>query len=182
MRWAIRVGRAPRIRGKRRKDEAQPLAHGTLSNQQWRVLGAVNAYSGRFCYLQNYIVGKQQLMAFYAELNRRYCHMRRLYVIQDNWNIHSDAQVLAALRTMPRLQPVWLPTYASWLNPIEKVWRWLRQQVLHQHRLADDWPTLKQRVAQFFDQFQNGSTPLLRYIGLLGEGRWASILHPHYRA
>ena len=51
--------------------ETPALAHGRGNNQQWRVLGVVNAYSGRFGYLQNYIVGRQQLIAFYEALNWR---------------------------------------------------------------------------------------------------------------
>ena len=60
-------------------------------------------------------------------------------MIQDNWSIHTHADVLAALERWPRIEPVWLPTYAPWLNPIEKLWRWLRQDVLKLHRLAGDW-------------------------------------------
>jgi len=29
---------------------------------------------------------------------------------------------------------VYLPTYAPWLNPIEKLWRKAYQEVLHLHR------------------------------------------------
>ncbi|MCB8937396.1 MAG: transposase [Ardenticatenaceae bacterium] len=60
-----------------------------------------------------------------------------------------------------------LPTYASWLNPIEKLWRWLKQEVLHLHRFSDDWPELREVVASFLDQFATGSDALLRYVGLL---------------
>ena len=42
---------------------------------------------------------------------------------------------------LPRLEIAWLPTDSPWLNPIEKLWRWLPQDVLTLHRLADDWPT-----------------------------------------
>ncbi|MGQ9628589.1 MAG: transposase [Anaerolineae bacterium] len=60
-----------------------------------------------------------------------------------------------------------LPTYASWLNPIEKFWRWLKQDVLHLHRLGEDWQALRQRVAEFLDQFRSGSLYLLKYVSLL---------------
>jgi transposase len=59
-----------------------------------------------------------------------------------------------------------LPTYASWANPIEKLWRWVRQSILHLHRLSDDWQTLKQRVMEFIQSFKKGSNELLRYVGL----------------
>ncbi len=60
-----------------------------------------------------------------------------------------------------------LPTYASWANPIEKLWRWVRQTVIHLHRLSDDWSTLKQRIWDFILPFKRGSDELLRYVGLL---------------
>ncbi|NPA27117.1 MAG: IS630 family transposase, partial [Chloroflexi bacterium] len=54
-----------------------------------------------------------------------------------------------------------------WLNPIEKLWRWLRQDVLHLHRLAHRLDHLRTQVAEFLDQFQHGSAALPRYVGLL---------------
>jgi hypothetical protein len=71
---------------------------------------------------------------------------------------------------------VWLPTYAPWLNPIEKLWRWLRQDVLKMHRLAAYWPELRRRVNTFLDQFADGSADLLRYVGLSGDGKLASAI------
>ena len=62
---------------------------------------------------------------------------------------------------------LWLPTYAPWTNPIEKLWRWLRQEVIHCHRRADHWEGLKAAVTGCLDAFADGSTDLLRYVGLL---------------
>ena len=114
-----------------------------------------------------------------------------IYVLQDNWPVHVHPDVLARLEpqqspfwpavpatwpTQPRpravrdslpIQLVFLPTYASWLNPIEKLWRWVRQTVLHLHRLSDDWPALKQAVADFMSRFEADAPDLLRYVGLL---------------
>ncbi|MGB9722998.1 MAG: transposase [Chloroflexia bacterium] len=58
-----------------------------------------------------------------------------------------------------------LPTYASWLNPIEKRWRWLKQEVLHLHRWAHDLDQLRRQVWAFLDQFAEGSEALLHYVG-----------------
>lgn len=125
------------------------------NNQQGRTVGALNALSGQVTYLDGYIV---------------------LYVVLDNWSIHRHPEVLAALALYPQVELVWLPTYAPWLNPIEKLWRWLRQGVLNLHRQADDWAGLRQHVHEFLDQFVEGSQELLQYVGLLGEGLLASTL------
>jgi transposase len=154
---------------------------GQDNNQQWRVIGALNVRTGQVSYLQDYIVGRKQVSAFYRQLAEQYARFEKVYVIEDNWNIHTHDDVQATLKQLPHLEVVGLPTYASWLNPIEKLWRWTRQTVLHRHRLSDHWDELKQRVASFFDQFKGGSQELLRYVGLLGDGQFAKALRAGYR-
>jgi transposase len=146
------------------------------TNQQWRTIGALNAVTGQVNYLDGSIVGRQQVIQFYRRLDHAYPAADRLYVIQDNWNIHTHPDVLSAVEQYPRITPVWLPTYAPWLNPIEKLWRWLRQDVLKMHRWVEDWPQVKQRVHDFLDQFAQGSPDLLRYVGLMGKGKLATII------
>jgi hypothetical protein len=119
---------------------------------------------------------KQWRTLMYQTLDQLYPQAEHIYVVQDNWSIHSHPDVLGALAAWPHIEPVWLPTYAPWLNPIEKLWRWLRQDVLKMHRLAADWPELHQRVNAFLDQFMNGSQELLHYVGLLGDGKLAQAL------
>jgi len=156
--------------------EAPQTERGGTSQQQWRVIGALNALTGQVDYREKYIVGREQVSLFYRQLDEVYSGGKRLYVVQDNWSIHRHPEVLQALTSMPRIEPVWLPTYAPWLNPIEKLWRWLRQDQLYVHRLAHDWKMLRQRVNAFLDQFAGGSHALLRYVGLAGEGKLARAL------
>jgi len=146
------------------------------NNQQWRIIGAVNALTGRLDYFEGYIVGRAKVIAFYHQLVAAYPNAERIYVVQDNWSIHAHPEVLAAVAELPQIELVWLPTYAPWLNPIEKAWRWLRQDVLKQHRLAYDWPALRQQVNAFLDQFADGSQALLHYIGLVGDGKYAQTI------
>ena len=146
------------------------------NNRQQRLIGALNARTGQVDYLDNYVVGRRQVIAFYEHLHQRYAQAQRIYVVQDNWSIHQHPDVMTALARVPRLEPVWLPTYAPWLNPIEKLWRWLRQDVLKLHRLAGEWTALRHRVRTFLDQFAAGSHALLHYVGLRGEGKLAQAL------
>jgi len=148
------------------------------NNQQWRTIGALNALTGQVNYLDGYIVGRQQGIQFYGLLDRAYPKkVELIYVIQDNWNIHTHPDVLTAVAAYPRLKPVWLPTYAPWLNPIEKLWRWLRQDILKMHRWVEDWPQVKQRVRDFLEQFAHASLTLLRYVGLKGKGKLATVIN-----
>jgi len=146
------------------------------NNRQHRLIGVLNAVSGRVDYLDHYIVGRAKVCAMYERVAEVYADYRHVYVAQDNWSIHRHEDVQTALKQWPHIEPLWLPTYAPWLNPIEKLWRWLRCDILKLHRLADDFPTLQQRVRDFLKPFAQGSRALLRYVGLLGEGRLARAL------
>ena len=146
-------------------------------NGLWRIIGALNAVTGQVTYLDDYVVGRKKLIAMYRRLAEVYAGAQTIYVIQDNWSIHTHDDVLEALAAFPQIQPVWLPTYAPWLNPIEKLWRWLREDVLKLHRLARHWPALRERVNAFLEQFASGCSYLLHYVGLLGKGELAKALH-----
>jgi transposase len=148
----------------------------TPNNSQWRIIGALNAQTGQVDYLDAYVVGRAKVIEFYHQLDQAYSRKECLYVVQDNWSIHTHEEVRNALQTLPRIVPVFLPTYAPWLNPIEKLWRSLRQELLKLHRLKEDWTTLRAQVRGFLDRFSKGSQLLLRYVGLLGEGKLAQVL------
>jgi hypothetical protein len=169
----------------------QPLARRSYrSDTAFRVLGALNALTGQVTYCQRSKTNIKCLSDFWFQLCSVYPNAETIYVVLDNWPVHFHPDVLAPLMPQylpwePTLPPNWpsepsqkarhdnlpiqlvcLPTYASWLNPIEKLWRWLKQDVLHLHSFADAWPQLKQEVAQFLDQFREPAPDLLRYTGL----------------
>ena len=174
------------------RGHAQPLAERShAKNTAFRIMGALNAVSGQVTYRQRSHTNLACLVDFWYDLRQAYPDAATIYVVVDNWPVLFHPEVLAPLQAQnlpwpPYVPSNWpkaaskqarhdnlpiqllcLPTYASWLNPIEKLWRWLKQDVLHLHRLSHDWPALKQAVADFLDPFAAGSLPLLRYVGLL---------------
>ena len=139
-------------------------------------------------------VGVDELVGHYRDLRQAYPAAERIYAVQDNWPTHAHPDVLVALEPQGTpwryyrppnwpdapgaaararwgdlrlpIQIVQLPTYASWTNPIEKLWRWLHAAVLHLHRWADRLDELRRQVDAFLDRFKEGSPDLLRYVGL----------------
>jgi hypothetical protein len=167
------------------------------ANTATRVAATLDVISGQVVWRQRRRVGVAELVALYQDVRAAYPDAERIWVIQDHWPVHWHADLLAALepqqtRWPPRrprdwpdqpsteaqqrwghlqlpIQLVFLPTYASWLNPIEKLWRWLKQTVLHLHQQAEDLPALRAQVAAFLSRFPPGSPEagaLLRYVGL----------------
>ncbi len=170
----------------------QPLARRSYaSNTCFRLVATLDAITGQVIYLQRSHITTACLSDFFAQVQAAYPQAETIAIVLDNWPVHFHPDVLCRLQPQqlpwpPRLPSNWpteprqkairdtlpiqllcLPTYASWLNPIEKLWRWLKQEVIRLHRCADDWPRLKSLVATFLDRFLNGSSALLRYVGLL---------------
>lgn len=164
------------------------------SDTTTRIVAALNHQSGQVTYLRSSKIGLTQLVEFYQTLRATYPQAKRLYLVQDNWPVHFHPDLLIALENQAtpfalKVPPNWptkasglaakkwgelklplqivvLPTYASWLNPIEKLWRYLKQEVVHLHPLANDLAKLRSELDHFLDRFALGSKLLLRYVGL----------------
>lgn len=150
---------------------SQPLARRSYAFTKWRrIVGALDAVTGRVLFEQGDHVGARVFCGFLRQVRAAYPEAERRYVVLDNWrqvHAHPTVREEAARQGVTLL---YLPTYAPWLNPIEKLWRWLCQEVLHLHRRAEDWPGLQAAVAAFLSRFAQGGTAatdaLLRYVGL----------------
>lgn len=69
-----------------------------------------------------------------------------LILVLDNASIHKSAESLAALSLFEhRVTVIWLPAYCSELNPIERFWRYLKEQVCV-NKLYPDMTVLVQAV------------------------------------
>lgn len=136
-------------------------------NRAWRIGGALDVASGQVTYVSGAKVGVAALCDLLTQLRARYPD-QILVLAWDNWPVHRHREVLATAARL-RIHFAWLPSYAPWTNPIEKLWRWLKQTCLHHHHKADRWDELQADLHAFLDQFALGSTALLRYIGLLSE-------------
>ena len=169
----------------------QPQAElGLSTNGCVRVAGSLHAFTGQVTYQMKSKFTVSAMVGFYEAIANAYPDAEVIYVILDNWPLHYHPDVLAALQPQQLKYPLhqpgnWpaepspkakrlnlpirlllLPTYAPWTNPIEKLWRKLRQDELHLHRFGDNWEALKQCVRSYLEELAHGSEELLRYVGL----------------
>jgi transposase len=148
--------------------------HKMGANTKARITATLDAVTGKVVYLQRHKVGKKELASFYAQVRSAYPDVTRIYLVQDNWPVHKLPEVMQAVQDQ-QLNLLFLPTYASWLNPIEKLWRWLRQDVIHSHQESYHFKTLRKQVVSFLDKFAEGSYKLLHYVGLFTKEELDSI-------
>lgn len=70
----------------------------------------------------------------------------RFILVLDNASLHKSAASMATLSLFEhRVQVIWLPAYCSELNPIERFWRYLKEQVCI-NKLHPDMAELVQAV------------------------------------
>jgi transposase len=145
--------------------DAPRAVQGTGYNTSRRIAGCLDAYTGRLICWQRSAFDHQTFLRYLHAVEARYPRAERMYIVLDNWPVHFQPDVLAALASS-KITLVFLPTYAPWLNPIEKVWRKLKQEILHLHRYQCRWKELQERVEAWLIQYDRPAPDLLHYVGL----------------
>lgn len=135
------------------------------SNTARRIAACLDTHSGRLFAWQRAHFDRQTLGRFYQEVEQSYPQAEQVFLIHDNWSVHRHPDLVAGLRGS-KMTLVLLPTYAPWLNPVEKVWRQLYAEVLHLHPWVDAWEQEQAAVQGWLDRWANGSPDLLRSVGL----------------
>lgn len=146
---------------------AQPkLRYSHRANTLMRVVGVLDASSARVSAWHFPRVTAARLARCWGQVGSLYPKARKIYLVADNWPVHFHPKVQQALAADPRIEILPLPTYAPWLNNIEKLWRWVKQRVSHAHPWCDDFLLFKQQVMAEFERLAPGSPELKRYCGL----------------
>lgn len=150
--WAPGGGDAPRA------------VVGWGTNKKRRIAACLDAMTGRVMAWQRHRFDRRTLARFYHAVAAAYPAAEVIFLVHDNWPVHTHPDLLAALPPQLTLLP--LPTYAPWTNPVEDLWRLLNGEVLHQHDFGDDWDGLQEAVTTWLAQWQQASPDLLHLVGL----------------
>lgn len=102
----------------------------------------------------------QEFLAFLRHIEANVPDELDIHVVMDNYATHKHPKVRAWFARRPRFHPHFTPTYASWLNQVE---RWFG--LITQHAIKrGSFRTVKQliaRIEQFIDQHNKHSTPFI---------------------
>jgi transposase len=147
-----------------RRQPKLPWSH--RKNTLVRLAGCLNAHTGETHYHQAPKISVPELLRSYRKILKEYPHALMTYLIQDNWPVHDHPDVQQFLADNPRLVVLRLPTYAPRLNPIEKVWRWIRQTLCHAHPFCDDFREFKAHLQAACHEAQTIPETIQRYCGI----------------
>lgn len=129
------------------------------------LFGALDAFSGQVHYC---LADRLTARWFRYFLGQLLAHRpdERLVLVVDNAGWHRAKLVQQFLAEhADRLEVLPLPKYAPDLNPIERLWKWMRHRVTHNH-CYETMQSLKAAARHFFVSIANQRERVLSYCGL----------------
>jgi len=129
------------------------------------MVGALDILDGRVLSQTGSVIGVRELCRFLRHIRRHYGSEVRLVLIWDNWPVHYHEEVRRAAAA-ERIELLYTPTYAPWCNPIEKLWKKLRHDVLRLHHRSGAWTRLRAHVESYLADLCRPHPAMLRYVGL----------------
>jgi transposase len=132
----------------------QPKVQTSGKRKGYKVFGLIEYFSGRFFYQGQ--EGRLNSTAYIAFLTRGLAQTTHpILLIQDGAKYHTSAETKAFFaQQTARLEVFQLPTYSPDYNPIEKLWKKIKQQDTHLHYFPT-FEALTDKVEQALLKFAN---------------------------
>jgi transposase len=102
----------------------------------------------------------QEFLAFLRQIDREVPTDLDVHLIIDNYATHKHAKVKAWLARRPRFHVHFTPTYASWLNLVERWFGIITQQAIRRGSFTKV-KALIQRIDQFVGHYNASSRPFV---------------------
>jgi hypothetical protein len=135
------------------------------TNQKQAIFGAVNSKTGETHVAFTAHKRSHDLHTFLErEIIPRYPDAEFLFITVDGSSIYTSTSTRAWLAAHPQIIFVPLPSYAPQLNLQERIWRWMRAEVTHNHFFGT-FAALIDAAARFFVKLAESPQDVLQRIG-----------------
>jgi transposase len=143
----------------------QPMVKTSGKRKGYKVFGLIDYFTGYFFYQGQ--EGRLHSAAYIACLTRVLEHTSQpIFLMQDGAKYHTSAETKAFFaQQTPRLHIFQLPTYSPDSNPIEKLWKKIKQQETHLHYFPT-FDALTEKVEQALLTFANTPEAILTLCSL----------------
>jgi transposase len=92
-------------------------------------------------------------LAFFKEVEKRFRHKKCIHLFVDNTRYYRSKLVTAFVVTS-KIKVHFLPPYAPNLNPIERLWKFLKKTMIKTN-YTPDTAVFKQRIKDFFENIEH---------------------------
>lgn len=142
----------------------QPTIKTSGKRKGYKVFGLIDYFTGRFFYkCQEERLNSAAYAAYLEEVLAK--TSKHIIIIQDGARYHTSAAMQEFFtRHKQRLTVFDLPSYSPDFNPIEKLWKKVKQKGTHLHYFPT-FDALKEKVHESLDLFENASKEVLSLFG-----------------
>ena len=132
----------------------RPVVPTTGGHKKIHLYGSIEVRTGRTLVRTKAKLNSEKVCQYLSELKQKFPN-KKVILFWDNHKSHTSGYTMEFIRR----QRSWLevkqfPKYSPKLNPVEQLWRWLREKVTH-NRFYKSFTLLKQKLYAFFSYLQN---------------------------
>jgi transposase len=142
----------------------QPVVKTSGIRKGYKVFGLIDYFSGRFfCKGQEERLNSETYAAYLKEVLSK--TKKHIILIQDGAKYHTSKAMQAFFSNHARRITVFqLPSYSPDFNPIEKLWKKIKQHETHMHYFPT-FESLKNKVTDALLRFENMQSEILSLFG-----------------
>lgn len=143
----------------------QPVVETSGTRRAYKVFGLIDYFTGRF-FCKGHDKGRLNSESYEAFLCEVLCKTRKhIILIQDGASYHTSRAVRDFFeKRKHRLTVYQLPAYSPDYNPIEKLWKKIKEKEIHLHHFAT-FESLKSKVQSALLRFQDTQTEIMSLFG-----------------
>lgn len=102
----------------------------------------------------------QEFLSFLKHIDRNVPKELDIHLVIDNYSTHKHAKVRTWLAAHPRYHVHYTPTYASWLNQVERWFGLITQQAIRRGSFRSAKELIR-HIQKFVDQYNKKTTPFM---------------------
>ena len=137
---------------------AQGVTHGYVRHGTTTLFAALDIATGKVTGQCRQRHRHQEYLAFLGRIDKDVPDDLDIHLVVDNYATHKHAKVRAWLARRPRYHVHYTPTYASWLNQIERWFGIITQQAIRRGTFSSV-PQLRRKINDFVADYNTRSSP-----------------------
>jgi len=98
--------------------------------QRLNISGAVDLMEGKLHFQEDVMLNAEATITFLKKVELAYPTKRKIHIFFDNARYYKNKAVKNHLKES-KIQAHFLPPYSPNLNPIERLWKWMKERILY---------------------------------------------------
>jgi transposase len=111
--------------------------------------GAIDVVSHNIVIQEDQTLNAKSTIRFFQKIEETYLYKRKIHVFCDNAPYYRNKAVKKYLATA-KIDLHFLPPYSPNLNPIERLWKWMKERVIY-NTYYEHFEDFKEAILGFFD-------------------------------